>query len=283
MRVVVDEEDFPRQFSAARNEAEAAFGNPDVYLEKFVVDPRHIEIQILGDGQGTVIHFGERECSIQRRHQKLVEEAPSPIVDEDLRRRMGDAAVRAGDAVNYEGAGTVEFLVDADRNFYFMEMNTRIQVEHPVTEEITDSDLIEYQIRVAMGENVRKREILMEGHAIECRINAEDPFKKFSPSPGTITAFHPPGGHGVRLDTHAYAGYTIPQYYDSMIAKLIVRGRTRELAIRKMLRALDEFVIEGVATTIPFHRQLLADPRFQSGEFTTGFLQDFELREVAEV
>ena len=277
MRIAHSEDDFPKQFTAARTEAEASFGNPDVYIEKFVVDPRHIEIQLLGDGQGTVIHFGERECSIQRRHQKLIEEAPSPIVDDKLRREMGAAAVLGAESVNYEGAGTVEFLVDAYRNFYFMEMNTRIQVEHPVTEEVTDSDLIEYQLRVAMGETIRKREITLEGHAIECRINAEDPFRKFSPSPGTITAFHPPGGHGVRVDTHAYAGYRIPQFYDSMIAKLIVRGRTRELAIRKMLRALDEFVIEGVQTTIPFHRQLLMNEQFQAGEFTTRFLEDFEL------
>ncbi|MEX0600204.1 MAG: acetyl-CoA carboxylase biotin carboxylase subunit [Rhodothermales bacterium] len=279
MRVVRTEDEFARQFSAARTEAEASFGNPDVYLEKFVVEPRHVEIQVLGDGQGNVIHFGERECSIQRRHQKLLEEAPSPVVDADLRRRMGEAAVAGSEAVNYTGAGTVEFLVDADRNFYFMEMNTRIQVEHPVTEEITDCDLIEYQIRVAMGENVRKRDVAMDGHAIECRINAENPFNRFSPSPGKITAFHPPGGHGVRVDTHAYGGYSIPQYYDSLVAKLIVRGRTRELAIRKMMRALDEFVIEGVHTTIPFHRQLMADSAFQAGEFTTGFLDTFELKD----
>ena len=281
MRVVSGEDDFARQFSAARSEADASFGNPDVYLEKFVREPRHVEIQVLGDGRGNVIHFGERECSIQRRHQKLVEEAPSPIVDVDLRARMGEAAVRGAEAVDYSGAGTVEFLVDAERNFYFMEMNTRIQVEHPVTEEITDSDLIEHQIRVAMGETVPGRDIHMDGHAIECRINAENPFRKFSPSPGTITTFHPPGGHGVRVDTHAYAGYAIPQFYDSLVAKLIVRGRTRELAIRKMMRALDEFVIEGVDTTIPFHRQLMSHPGFQSGEFTTAFLDTFELQVVS--
>jgi len=278
MRLVQTESEFPKLFAAARTEAESAFGNADVYLEKFVVEPRHVEIQILGDGKGNVIHFGERECSIQRRHQKLLEEAPSPIVDESLRRSMGEAAILGSEAVNYEGAGTVEFLVDADRNFYFMEMNTRIQVEHPVTEEVTDADLIEYQIRVAMGENVRRRNITIDGHAIECRINAEDPYRKFSPSPGEIETFHPPGGHGVRVDTHAYAGYTIPPYYDSLIAKLIVRGRTRELAIRKMVRALDEFVIEGVKTTIPFHRQLMTDPDFQTGNFTTRFLESFELK-----
>jgi acetyl-CoA carboxylase biotin carboxylase subunit len=278
MRLVQSESEFPKLFAAARTEAESALGNADVYLEKFVVEPRHVEIQILGDGKGNVIHFGERECSIQRRHQKLLEEAPSPIVDESLRRSMGEAAILGSEAVNYEGAGTVEFLVDADRNFYFMEMNTRIQVEHPVTEEVTDADLIEYQIRVAMGENVRRRNVTIDGHAIECRINAEDPYRKFSPSPGEITTFHPPGGHGVRVDTHAYAGYTIPPYYDSLIAKLIVRGRTRELAIRKMVRALDEFVIEGVKTTIPFHRQLMTDPDFQTGNFTTRFLESFELK-----
>jgi acetyl-CoA carboxylase biotin carboxylase subunit len=278
MRVVQREEDLARQFGAARSEAEAAFGNPAVYLEKFVVQPRHVEIQLLGDGQGQVIHFGERECSIQRRHQKLIEESPSPIVDEDLRQRMGDAAIRGAEAVDYEGAGTVEFLVDADRNFYFMEMNTRIQVEHPVTEEVTDSDLIEYQIRVADGERIQARTVPMQGHAIECRINAEDPFRRFSPSPGLITALHVPGGHGVRVDTHAYAGYVIPPHYDSMIAKLIVHARTRLLAIKKMQRALDEFVVEGIHTTIPFHKQLMADPDFEAGHFDTRFLETFELK-----
>ncbi|WP_054685005.1 acetyl-CoA carboxylase biotin carboxylase subunit [Rhodothermus marinus] len=274
MRVVQREEDFERQFNAARREAEAAFGRPDVYLEKFIVQPRHVEIQVLGDGKGNVIHLGERECSIQRRHQKLLEEAPSPIVDEDLRRRMGEAAVRGAQAVNYEGAGTIEFLVDADRNFYFMEMNTRIQVEHPVTEEVTGFDLIEQQLRIAMGEPLPPQEaVRIEGHAIECRINAEDPFKNFSPSPGKITVFHPPGGPGVRLDTHVYAGYVIPPHYDSMIAKLIVRAPTRQQAIRRMLRALEEFVIEGVRTTIPFHRQLLEHPDFQAGRFDTRFLE----------
>ncbi|MDQ7041129.1 MAG: acetyl-CoA carboxylase biotin carboxylase subunit [Rhodothermus sp.] len=278
MRVVQREEDFERQFNAARSEAEAAFGRPDVYLEKFIVQPRHIEIQVLGDGKGNVIHLGERECSIQRRHQKLLEEAPSPIVDEDLRRRMGEAAVRGAQAVNYEGAGTIEFLVDADRNFYFMEMNTRIQVEHPVTEEVTGFDLIEQQLRIAMGEPLPSQTtVQIEGHAIECRINAEDPFKNFSPSPGKITVFHPPGGPGVRLDTHVYAGYVIPPYYDSMIAKLIVRAPTRQQAIRRMLRALEEFVIEGVRTTIPFHRQLLEHPDFQAGRFDTRFLESFRL------
>lgn len=282
MRVIQSEEEFEQNYNSAQSEAEAAFGNGELYLEKFVTQPRHIEIQLLGDGKGTVIHFGERECSIQRRHQKLVEESPSPIISEELRRKMGEAAIRGAEAVNYEGAGTVEFLLDADKNFYFIEMNTRIQVEHPVTEEVTDSDLIEYQIRVAMGENIRKRDIKLEGHSIECRINAENPFKNFSPSPGTITIFHPPGGHGVRLDTHAYAGYHIPPHYDSMIGKLIVRGRTRDLAIKKMRRALDEFVIEGIHTTIPFHKQLLDHPDFLSGDFDTHFLETFELKPEVE-
>ena len=280
MRAVWDENDFTRFYDAARAEAGTAFGNPDVYLEKFVVKPRHVEIQVLGDGQGTTIHFGERECSIQRRHQKLLEESPSPVVDEALRQRMGEAAVLGSDAVNYEGAGTVEFLLDANGDFYFMEMNTRIQVEHPVTEEVADVDLIEYQIRVAMGENVRPREVALHGHAIECRINAENPFRNFTPSPGEITTFHVPGGHGVRVDTHAYAGYVIPPHYDSMIAKLIVHARTRELALNKMLRALDEFVLEGVKTTIPFHQQLLQHSDFRAGHFDTRFLESFELQPV---
>ena len=280
MRFVPTEADFAKQFTAARTEAEAGFGDPSVYVEKFVVKPRHVEIQVLGDGQGTVIHFGERECSIQRRHQKLIEESPSPVVDADLRRRMGEAAVRGAAAVNYEGAGTIEFLLDAEGQFYFMEMNTRIQVEHPVTEEVTDCDLIEFQMRVAQGETVEQREVELSGHAIECRINAEDPFRNFSPSPGRIATFHMPGGHGVRVDTHAYDGYVIPPHYDSMIAKLIVRGRTREQAIQKMLRALDEFVLEGVKTTIPFHKQLLKDERFRAGDFDTRFLDQFRTRRM---
>lgn len=282
MRVVWNSEEFEKQFNTASNEAEAAFGNGGCYVEKFVTGPRHVEIQILGDGKGNVIHFGERECSIQRRHQKLLEESPSPVVDAELRAAMGEAAIRGAKAVNYEGAATVEFLLDSQGNFYFMEMNTRIQVEHPVTEEVADCDLVEYQIRVAMGENVRERDIRIDGHAIECRINAEDPFRNFSPSPGTITTFHPPGGHGVRVDTHVYTGYLIPPHYDSMIAKLIVRARTRDLAIQKMLRALDEFVIEGVKTTIPFHQQLLRDERFIKGDFDTRFLESFTLQELEE-
>jgi len=277
MRVVQKEEDFAKQFQMASGEAEAAFGDGSVYVEKFVTAPRHVEIQVLGDGKGHVVHFGERECSIQRRHQKLLEESPSPAVDQALRERMGAAAVRGAESVNYEGAGTVEFLLDASGEFYFMEMNTRIQVEHPVTEEVTDTDLIAAQIRVAMGEPIEAMELRMEGHAIECRINAENPFRGFSPAPGRILTFHPPGGHGVRVDTHVYAGYVIPPHYDSMIAKLIVRGATREMAIRKALRALDEFVIEGVHTTIPFHLQLLRHPDFQAGRFDTRFLEHFEL------
>ena len=278
MRVAWNAEEFERQFNTASSEAEGAFGNGGVYVEKFVSGPRHIEIQVLGDGKGNCIHFGERECSIQRRHQKLIEESPSPVVDADLRARMGESAIRGALAVNYEGAGTVEFLLDDQGNYYFMEMNTRIQVEHPVTEEVTDCDLVEYQLRVAMGETIRQREIPLLGHAIECRINAENPFKDFAPSPGVIKTFHPSGGHGVRVDTHVYAGYSIPPYYDSMIAKLIVRARTRDLAINKMLRALDEFVIEGVHTTIPFHKQLLATDAFRRGEFDTRFLETFELK-----
>jgi acetyl-CoA carboxylase biotin carboxylase subunit len=277
MRLVWEADQFAQAFNSARSEAEAAFGDPSVYIEKFVDKPRHVEIQLLGDGKGNVIHFGERECSIQRRHQKLIEEAPSPIVDEALRNEMGEAAVRGAEAVNYEGAGTIEFLVDADRNFYFMEMNTRIQVEHPITEEVTDCDLVEYQIRVAMGEEVQQREVEMDGHAIECRINAENPHKKFAPSPGTITAFHQPGGQGVRVDTHAYASYVIPPTYDSMIGKLVVRAKTREQAINKMKRALDEFVIEGIQTTIPFHQQLMDNPQFRAGDFDTRFLDDFKM------
>ncbi len=277
MRMARDESEFERLFVAASTEATNAFGDGRLYIEKFVEEPRHIEIQLVGDGQGTVVHFGERECSIQRRHQKLLEEAPSPILDEDLRKRMGDAAIAGALAVDYRGAGTVEFLGDKNRDFYFMEMNTRIQVEHPVTEEVTDTDLIEWQLRVAEGEKITSGNHLPVGHSIECRINAEDPFRNFSPSPGKITAFHSPKGRGVRCDTHVYAGYTVPPTYDSMIAKLIVRETTRDRAITKMLRALDEFIIEGLKTTVPFHQQLLQDPRFLAGDFDTKFLERFEL------
>ncbi|MEM0961545.1 MAG: acetyl-CoA carboxylase biotin carboxylase subunit [Bacteroidota bacterium] len=282
MRMARDEAEFEKLFTAAATEAQNAFGDGRLYIEKFVEQPRHIEIQLVGDGQGTVVHFGERECSIQRRHQKLLEEAPSPILDETLRQRMGEAAVAGALAVNYRGAGTVEFLVDKNRDFYFMEMNTRIQVEHPVTEEVTDTDLIEWQLRVASGERITSGDYVPEGHSIECRVNAEDPYRGFSPSPGTITAFHSPKGRGVRCDTHVYAGYTVPPTYDSMIAKLIVRESNRQRAIAKMLRALDEFIIEGVKTTVPFHQQLLQDDRFRAGDFDTKFLESFELQPEGE-
>ncbi|NNE45159.1 MAG: acetyl-CoA carboxylase biotin carboxylase subunit [Rhodothermales bacterium] len=281
MRVVTDDGELAAQLAAASNEAEAAFGDGGVYIEKFVDSPRHIEIQVLGDGRGGVKHYGERECSIQRRHQKLLEESPSPIVDPDLRDRMGEAAVEGARAVNYEGAGTVEFLLDAKKEFYFMEMNTRIQVEHPVTVDVADCDVVQFQILVAMGENVSNQPAVMDGHAIECRINAENPFRGFAPSPGAISTFHPPGGHGVRVDTHAYADYVIPPHYDSLIAKLIVRAKTRDLAINKMQRALDEFVIEGVHTTIPFHSQLLRNEAFRAGNFDTKFLETFKLEPIA--
>jgi len=281
MRLVREESQFESAFNNARSEADAAFGDPEVYIEKFVEKPRHVEIQLLGDGKGNVMHFGERECSIQRRHQKLVEEAPSPIVDDELRQEMGRTAIQGAEAVNYEGAATMEFLVGADRNFYFMEMNTRIQVEHPVTEQITDTDLIEQQILVSMGKEIERQSVSFDGHAIECRINAEDPHKNFSPAPGDLTAFHQPGGPGIRIDTAAYTHYRIPPTYDSMIAKLIAYGKTRDRAIRRMRRALDEFVVEGVATTIPFHQQLMRDDRFKNGTFDTRFLDDFELKPAA--
>ncbi len=283
MRFVDDEADFESQFRTASHEAETAFGHGGVYLEKFVEEPRHIEIQLVGDGQGTAIHFGERECSIQRRHQKLLEEAPSPVVDADLRARMGEAAIAGALAVDYAGAGTVEFLLDKHGEFYFMEMNTRIQVEHPVTEEVTDTDLIALQLDVAAGGKLEARDPVLIGHSIECRINAEDPYRNFSPSPGTIAGLHTPKGHGVRCETHVYAGYRVPPYYDSMIAKLIVRGKDRPHAIRKMRRCLDEFVVEGIKTTVPFHRQLMDDARFQAGDFDTTFLSTFELKPPDEV
>ncbi len=273
MRAVMEPADFAVQFQAAQAEAEGAFGNSDIYIEKLLQKPRHIEIQIMGDGQGTTLHYGERECSIQRRHQKLLEEAPSTVVDENLRHRMGAAAIAGAEAVNYEGAGTMEFLLDAGGEFYFMEMNTRIQVEHPVTEEITGLDLIRQQIRIAMGEKLSRSEFEIQGHAIECRINAEDPENNFRPAPGRIEEFHPPGGPGVRMDTHVHAGYVVPPHYDSMIAKLIAHAPTREWAIRRMQRALDELVIEGVATTIPFHKELLKHPAFLAGEIDTHFVE----------
>jgi acetyl-CoA carboxylase biotin carboxylase subunit len=276
MRIARDEAELKKGFQMARREAEAAFGKPEVYIEKYINNPRHIEIQVLGDVFGNVIHLGERDCSLQRRHQKLLEESPSPAVDGDLRQRMGGAAVRGAKSVNYESAGTVEFLLDDDKNFYFMEMNTRIQVEHPVTEEVTDVDLVKEQIRLACGERLTlsQDDIRIEGHAIECRINAEDPQRGFLPAPGKIESFHVPGGHGIRVDTHAYAKYVIPPYYDSLIAKLITHGKTREEAILKARRALDEFIIEGIPTTVDFHKRILADKRFISGQFTTSLIEE---------
>lgn len=272
MRYVETPDELERAFTSARSEAEAAFGNGDVYIEKFIEEPRHIEIQVFGDNYGNVIHLNERECSIQRRHQKLIEEAPSPIMTEDLRNRMGQAAVTGAKAVNYAGAGTVEFLVDKYRNFYFMEMNTRIQVEHPVTEESLNVDLIKEQIRVAAGEKLSISGGAPKFHAIECRINAEDPLKDWRPSPGVIQSLHFPGGHGIRVDSHIYQGYAIPPYYDSMIAKLITFADTRDEAIAKMRRALDEIVIEGIHTTIPFHRKMMDNPDFIAGNFDTKYL-----------
>jgi acetyl-CoA carboxylase biotin carboxylase subunit len=276
MRIVWKEEEFEKNWSMARQEAKAAFGNDGIYIEKFIEEPRHIEIQIAGDQHGNVVHLSERDCSIQRRHQKLVEECPSPFMTPELREAMGEAAILAGKYIKYEGVGTVEFLVDKYRNFYFMEMNTRIQVEHTVTEEVIDHDLIKEQIKIALGETLSGKNYYPTMHAIECRINAEDPANGFRPCPGTIHSFHSPKGHGVRVDTHVYAGYTIPPYYDSMIAKLICRAQTREEAITKMERALEEFIIEGVKTTVPFHKQLMKDPNFRSGNFHTGYLNDFE-------
>jgi len=279
MRIVHEESEFNDAWDKARQEAKASFANDGIYIEKFIVEPRHIEIQIAGDQQGTVIHLSERECSIQRRHQKLVEEAPSPFMTDSLRKKMGKAAIKAGEAIKYEGVGTVEFLVDKFRNFYFMEMNTRIQVEHTVTEEVIDHDLIKEQIKIAAGESISGDNYIPMMHAMECRINAEDVFNDFRPSPGKITSFHSPKGHGVRVDTHVYAGYSVPPYYDSMIAKLICRAQTREECIKKMARALDEFIIEGIKTTVPFHQKLMKDESFKSGDFNTGFLDDFDMGE----
>jgi acetyl-CoA carboxylase biotin carboxylase subunit len=275
MRIVREEAEMENAYGTARHEAEQAFNNPDLYLEKYIDQPRHVEIQVFGDEHGNVIHFGERDCSVQRRHQKLIEESPSPVVDDALRAKMGDAAIKGCKAVNYVNAGTVEFLVDREQNFYFMEMNTRIQVEHPVTEQVTGHDLIKLQLQIAAGERLPKKKIVQRGHAMECRINAEDPAHDFRPSPGKITDFHMPGGFGVRVDTHAYAGYSVPPYYDSLTAKLIVYAQTREGAINKMAGALEEFVIEGIRTTIPFHRQVMGNEKFRSGRFDTGFLDTF--------
>jgi len=282
MRAVIEPQKFELHFQAAQTEAESSFGNSDIYIEKLLQTPRHIEIQVMGDGKGTTLHYGERECSVQRRHQKLLEEAPSIAVDGDLRQRMGAAAIAGAEAVNYEGAGTIEFLLDTSSGeFYFMEMNTRIQVEHPVTEEVTGLDLIRQQILIAMGERLTQSDISINGHSIECRINAEDPDQNFLPSPGKIENFHPPGGLGVRTDTHVYAGYVIPPHYDSMIAKLIVHAPNRSWAIRRMQRALDEFVLEGIATTIPFHRDLLQHPAFISGDIDTHFVENQMLQKTS--
>ncbi len=278
MRAVWKEEELQNAWDSARQEAKAAFGNDGMYLEKLIEEPRHIEIQIVGDSFGKACHLSERDCSVQRRHQKLTEETPSPFMTDELRLAMGDAAVKAAEFIKYEGAGTVEFLVDKHRNFYFMEMNTRIQVEHPITEQVIDFDLIREQILVAASVPVSGKNYLPKMHSIECRINAEDPYNNFRPAPGKITTFHAPGGHGIRIDTHVYAGYSIPPNYDSMIAKLIVTAQTREEAISKMKRALDEFVIEGVKTTIPFHRELMEHPDYLSGNYTTKFMEDFEMK-----
>jgi acetyl-CoA carboxylase biotin carboxylase subunit len=277
MRVVQKAEDLDDAWEAVRREAGAAFGNDGIYMEKFVEEPRHIEIQIAGDQYGKACHLSERDCSIQRRHQKLVEETPSPFMTDELREKMGQAAIKAAEAVRYEGVGTVEFLVDKNRDFYFMEMNTRIQVEHTITEEVINYDLVKEQIKLAAGEPISGRNYYPKMHSIQCRINAEDPFKNFAPCPGKISAYHSPGGHGVRLDTHAYAGYVIPPNYDSMISKLITVAQTREEAITKMQRALDEYIIEGIKTTIPFHQRLMKDPQFREGNFTTKFMESFEM------
>jgi acetyl-CoA carboxylase biotin carboxylase subunit len=278
MRVVWEEPDLQRALDNARAEAAASFKNDGIYMEKFVEEPRHIEIQIAGDQFGTVCHLSERDCSIQRRHQKLVEESPSPFMTRELREKMGKAAIKAASAINYESVGTVEFLVDKNRNFYFMEMNTRIQVEHCVTEEVVNFDLIKEQIKIATGQKISGRDYVPQMHAIECRINAEDPYNEFRPSPGRITILHQPGGHGVRVDSHAYAGYVIPPYYDSMIGKLIAIAQSRDEAISTMTRALSEYVIEGIKTTIPFHQQLMLNEDFRKGNFTTKFLDTFIMK-----
>jgi acetyl-CoA carboxylase biotin carboxylase subunit len=275
MRAVWKPENLRDAWDSARQESKAAFGNDDMYMEKLIEEPRHIEIQIVGDSFGKACHLSERDCSVQRRHQKLTEETPSPFMTDELRNKMGDAAVLAAEFIKYEGAGTIEFLVDKHRNFFFMEMNTRIQVEHPITEEVVNYDLIREQILVAAGVPISGKNYFPKMHSIECRINAEDPYNNFRPAPGKITTFHAPGGHGIRIDTHVYAGYMIPSNYDSMIAKLITTAQTREEAISKMKRALDEFVIEGVKTTIPFHRQLMDHPDYVSGNYTTKFMEDF--------
>ncbi len=280
MRIIRNEAEFEKHWDDAKMEAAASFGNDGMYMEKFVEEPRHIEVQIVGDQFGKVCHLSERDCSIQRRHQKLCEETPSPIMTPELREKMGEAAIKGAAAIGYEGAGTIEFLVDKNNDFYFMEMNTRIQVEHPITEEVTDFDLIKEQLKVAAGIPISGKNYVPKVFALECRINAEDPKNGFRPSPGKITNLHLPGGHGVRVDRHVYAGYTIPPNYDSMIAKIIVSGQSREEVLLRMKRALQEFVIEGVKTTIPFHIKLMDDERFKSGKFTTSFMEDFDLSDL---
>ena len=280
MRIVNAEKDFKKSWEEATNESSAVFGNSGLYIEKYIEEPRHIEIQIVGDKYGNVSHLSERDCSIQRRHQKLIEETPSPFVDEELREKMGQTAIKAGKAIDYEGAGTIEFIVDKNKNFYFMEMNTRIQVEHGVTEEVTDFDLIKEQIKVTDGAKVSGKNYYPKLHAIECRINAEDPKRNFIPSPGKITNLHIPGGHGVRVDSHVYAGYTIPPNYDSMIAKIITTHQSRDEAIVRMKRALEEFVIEGIHTTIPLHLKLMNNKSFCDGNFTTKFLDNYDFKSI---
>ncbi|MBU2885865.1 acetyl-CoA carboxylase biotin carboxylase subunit [Gilvimarinus agarilyticus] len=282
MRIIKDESGFQKAWDDARTESKAAFGNDGMYLEKFVEEPRHVEIQIIGDSNGKACHLSERDCSVQRRHQKLTEETPCPasVMTQELREKMGAAAIAGAEAIKYEGAGTVEFLLDKHGEFFFMEMNTRIQVEHPITEEVTDFDLIKEQIKVAAGIPISGKNYFPQLHAIECRINAEDPTKDFRPSPGKITNLHLPGGHGVRVDSHVYAGYTIPPNYDSMIAKLIISAQSREEALVRMKRALEEFVIEGVKTTIPFHIKLMEDEIFKSGQFTTAFMESFDTSDL---
>ena len=280
MRIVNKEDEFQNAWDSAKMESGAAFGNEDLYLEKYILDPRHVEIQIIGDKYGKVCHLSERDCSIQRRHQKLIEETPSPVVNDALRKKMGEAAIKGGEAIKYEGAGTVEFLVDKHGDFFFMEMNTRIQVEHPITEQVTNFDLIKEQIKVAAGGKISGKNYFPQLYSMECRINAEDPSKGFRPCPGKIISLNFPGGQGIRIDSHVYAGYTIPPNYDSMIAKLIVTAQNREECIVRMKRALDEFIIEGVKTTIPFHKKLMNDETFKSGIFTTGFLDTFDFNDL---
>jgi acetyl-CoA carboxylase biotin carboxylase subunit len=285
MRIAHNDVSFAKEYHVARNEAEKAFGDGRVYLEKYIERPRHIEFQILADSHGKVIHLGERDCSVQRRHQKLIEEAPSPFMTSDLRKKMGKAAVRAAEAAEYENAGTIEFIVDAKGNFYFIEMNTRIQVEHPVTEEVTGVDLIKQQIHIADGLELEmdQKDITFTKHAIECRINAEDPSRNFAPSPGTIGLYYPPGGHGVRVDSHVYSGYVIPPYYDSMIGKLICFGTTRKMALERAYRALSEYLVRGIKTTIPLHRAIMADPLFIEGKATTAYMEEFLSRTTPEL